>query len=166
MSNFDSIYIKYRISSVLKVETDIIISITVSPKRMSFDTTDNVCADVLFLSGILCLTSHCVVIYSITVSSLKLTMSLAQIKGRMSKLQIIIIYNNINMRIFQKLIHWNYYYSFEAMFFGFSDHTLYIVKHQHWCIMDIWVKSCRSEEGMWQHGQWLLITIGKVLKLN
>ena len=105
MSNFDSIYIKYRISSVLKVETDIIISITVSPKRMSFDTTDNVCADVLFLSGILCLTSHCVVIYSITVSSLKLTMSLAQIKGRMSKLQIIIIYNNINMRIFQKLIH-------------------------------------------------------------
>ena len=166
MSNFDSIYIKYRISSVLKVETDIIISITVSPKRMSFDTTDNVRTDVLFLSGILCLTSHCVVIYSITVRSLKLTMSLAQIKGRMSKLQIIIIYNNINMRIFKKLIHWNYYYSFEAMFLRFSDHTLYIERYQHWCIMDIWVKSCRSEEEMWQHGQWLLITIGKVLKLN
>ena len=36
----------YRITAVVKVETDIIVSIT-EYDRMSFDTSDNVCTDLL-----------------------------------------------------------------------------------------------------------------------
>ena len=94
MKGFVVNFEKYRITVVMKVETNIITSIRASLKGQTlilmiiYVETFNTNYIVFIDNAIMCLTSHWPIISSIRVSSLILTISLCEIKEKMSKLLI------------------------------------------------------------------------------
>ena len=85
----------YRITAILKVETDIITCITVRLTGWAvilvimYIKTFKTKVTVFISNIIMCLTSHWQIIFKIRISSLIQTISPGEIKGKMSKLSII-----------------------------------------------------------------------------
>ena len=92
--NSSSKTVHIELTAVMKVETDIITSIAASPIGWNVILVlvyvETFITNVIVFVGniIMCLMSHWQIIFSITVSWLILTISLGEIKGKMSKISI------------------------------------------------------------------------------
>lgn len=111
---------KYRITTDLKVETDIIVSMAASLigcaviPVLSYVKTFKLDVIVFIGNMIICLTSHWAITFSIMVSPLILKISFCDIKGKMYKLPIIPYKETLIMSY--DLVKDRFYYEFNCCF--------------------------------------------------